>query len=121
MTTRVESGLALTAFLVALVTDEWIPPQRPESEVMEMTRVLPPVSATASEFLKSSVRCGHEQEREKEVLHGCEEGEAKRSDFPKSCYDRGGVGDEMKKGRVRSGERHADDRDGGGCVQMCER
>jgi len=48
------SGFSLKAALVALEMDEWIPPQRPESEVMATTRTFPPADL-ASEFLKSSV------------------------------------------------------------------
>lgn len=62
MTTMRVSGAARRAFFAALETEEWIPPQRPESEVMAMTRTFPSPD-WASEFLKSSVG---RQQREKD-------------------------------------------------------
>lgn len=61
MTASLVSGFFLSASLVALETDEWIPPQRPESEVMATRSVFPP-SDLASEFLNSSERTNDQKQ-----------------------------------------------------------
>ena len=62
MTASWVSGFSLRASLVALETDEWIPPQRPESDVMATSSVLPP-SDLASEFLNSSANADNQPTR----------------------------------------------------------
>ena len=71
MTASLISGLALMASLVAFETDEWIPPHRPESDVMATRSVFPP-SDLASEFLNSSGGTDSRRETQLEVRVGCE-------------------------------------------------